>query len=107
DNITTTTLGLRGKTVLEMGRQDVRLTAGLGWRHASGDVNATRTMSFIQGNGAAFTVAGSPVAKDSAVVDLAAETNVGKNTAMGLAYTGQFGKGSTDSTGSLYLKVRF
>src|SRR3546814_4453214 len=39
DNITTTTLGLRGKTVLEMGRQDVRLTAGLGWRHASGDVN--------------------------------------------------------------------
>src|SRR3546814_16731671 len=51
DNITTTTLGLRGKTVLEMGRQDVRLTAGLGWRHASGDVNATRPMSFIQGNG--------------------------------------------------------
>src|SRR3546814_3256101 len=69
DNITTTTLGLRGKTVLEMGRQDVRLTAGLDWRHASGDVNATRTMSFIQGNGAAFTVAGSPVAKDSAGVE--------------------------------------
>src|SRR3546814_6698541 len=36
DNIHTQTLGLRGKTVLEMGRQEVRLTAGLGWRHASG-----------------------------------------------------------------------
>src|SRR3546814_18262999 len=91
DNITTTTLGLRGKTVLEMGRQDVRLTAGLGWRHSSGDVNAPRTISFIQGNGAAFTVAGSPVAKDSAGGALAAEPNVGKNQGLGAGSTERIG----------------
>ncbi|MFW7341223.1 autotransporter domain-containing protein [Pollutimonas sp. H1-120] len=107
DNVTTVTLGLRGKTAVELGRHEARLSAGLGWRHASGDVASTRTMSFIQGNGAAFTVAGAPIAKNAAVVDLGAEMNVGKNAAMGLGYSGQFGQGSTDSTGSLYVKVRF
>lgn len=107
DNVTTVTLGLRGKTAVELGRHEARLSAGLGWRHAAGDVASTRTMSFIQGNGAAFTVAGAPIAKNAAVVDLGAEMNVGKNAAMGLGYSGQFGQGSTDSTGSLYVKVRF
>lgn len=107
DNVTTVTLGLRGKTLVELAGREARLSAGLGWRHASGDVASTRTMSFIQGNGAAFTVAGSPIAKNAAVVDLGAEMDVGKNAAMGLGYSGQFGQGSTDSTGSLYLKVRF
>lgn len=107
DNITTFTLGLRGKTALDLKGKQARLSAGLGWRHAAGDVDANRTMSFIQGNGAAFTVAGSPVAKNAAVVDLGAEMDVGKNAAMGLGYSGQFGNGSTDNTGSLYLKVRF
>ncbi|UYO95202.1 autotransporter outer membrane beta-barrel domain-containing protein [Pollutimonas sp. M17] len=107
DNVTTLTLGLRGKTLVELGGREARLSAGLGWRHASGDVASARTMSFIQGNGAAFTVAGSPIAKNAAVVDLGAEMSVGRNAAMGLGYSGQFGQGSTDSTGSLYLKVRF
>ncbi|NYT44968.1 autotransporter domain-containing protein [Alcaligenaceae bacterium] len=107
DDVTTLTLGLRGTTLMAVGQHDARLSAGLGWRHASGDVNANRTMSFVQGGGAAFTVAGAPIAKNAAVVDLGAEVDVGKNAAMGLAYSGQFGNGSTDSTGSLYLKVRF
>ncbi|WP_178372325.1 autotransporter outer membrane beta-barrel domain-containing protein [Pollutimonas bauzanensis] len=107
DDITTSTLGLRGKTTVEVGRHEARLSAGLGWRHAMGDVSAARRMSFIQGNGAAFTVAGAPVAKNSAVLDLGAEMNVGKNKAMGVAYSGQFGKDSSGSAGSLYLKIRF
>jgi outer membrane autotransporter protein len=107
DNVTTFTLGARGKTTIEAGRHEVRLSAGAGWRHAAGDVDASRKMSFIQGNGATFQVAGAPIAKNAAVVDLGAEMTVGKNAAMGLAYSGQFGNGNTDSTGSLYLKYRF
>jgi outer membrane autotransporter protein len=107
DNVTTFTLGARGKTTVEAGRHEVRLSAGAGWRHAAGDVDASRKMSFIQGNGATFQVAGAPIAKNAAVVDLGAEMTVGKNAAMGLSYNGQFGNGNTDSTGSLYLKVRF
>jgi len=107
DRITTFTLGLRGKTALEFSGKQARLSAGLGWRHAGGDVEAKRTLSFIQGNGAAFTVAGSPVAKNAAVVDVGAELDLGKRAAMGLSYSGQFGNGNTDNTGSLYLKLRF
>jgi outer membrane autotransporter protein len=107
DDITTFTLGLRGKTTVDVGANQASLMAGLGWRHAAGDVDATRTMSFIQGNGAGFKVAGAPIAKNAAVLDLAAEMGVGRNAAMGLSYAGQFGDGNTDSAGTVYLKVKF
>lgn len=107
DQITTFTLGLRGNTALQLGATETRLSAGLGWRHANGDVDATRKLAFIQGGGTAFTVAGSPVAREAAVLDLAAEVDVGRNAALGLAYGGQFGNGNKENTGSLYLKVRF
>ncbi|NYT86652.1 autotransporter outer membrane beta-barrel domain-containing protein [Pollutimonas harenae] len=107
DDVTTFTLGLRGATTITTGKSEARLMAGLGWRHAAGDVDASRSMSFIQGAGDAFRVAGAPIAKNAAVVDLGAEMNVGKNTALGLSYNGQFGNGVSDNAGSVYLRVRF
>lgn len=107
DDVTTFTLGLRGKTAVDVGANQASLFAGLGWRHASGDVEAERRLGFVQGNGATFKVAGAPIAKNAAVVDVGAEMAVGKSAAMGLGYSGQFGNGNTDSTGSLYLKVKF
>ncbi len=107
DDVTTFTLGLRGATAVSTGKSEARLTAGLGWRHASGDVDATRSMSFIQGGGDAFRIAGAPIAENAAVVDLGAEVSVGKNTALGLSYSGQFGDGSSDNAGTVYVRVRF
>ncbi|WP_158306415.1 autotransporter domain-containing protein [Pusillimonas sp. T7-7] len=107
DDVTTFTLGLRGATTITTGKSEARLTAGLGWRHAAGDVDATRSMSFIQGAGDAFSIAGAPIAKNAAVVDLGAEMNVGKNTALGLSYSGQFGDGASDNAGTVYVRVRF
>src|SRR5690606_33954688 len=57
DDVTTFTLGLRGKTEIELGSTQAQIFAGLGWRHASGDVDPARKVSFVQGGGAAFTVA--------------------------------------------------
>lgn len=107
DSLTTLTLGLRGATELAVGAHTARLTAGLGWRHAGGDVNPKTSLSFIQGSGASFNVAGAPIAKDAAVLDLGAEMAVGKQTAVGLSYNGQYGAGNSDSAGTLYLKMRF
>lgn len=107
NNVTSTTLGLRGKTMFELGGKQATLTGGLGWRHAAGDIDASRQVAFVQGNGAAFRVAGAPIAKNAAVMELGVEVAVSINTAMGLSYSGQFGNGSSDDTGSLYLKVRF
>ncbi|TFL11378.1 autotransporter domain-containing protein [Pusillimonas caeni] len=107
DDVTTFTLGLRGKTALNVGAHPAHLFAGLGWRHASGDVDPGRRVSFVQGGGAAFNVAGAPIAKNAAVLDLGVEMAVGRNTAMGLGYSGQYGNDNTDHSGQLYLRTRF
>ena len=107
DSLTTTTLGLRGATELAMGAHTARLTAGLGWRHAGGDVNPKTSLAFIQGSGSSFNVSGAPIARDAAVLDLGAEMAVGKRTTVGLSYGGQYGAGNSDSAGNLYLKMRF
>ncbi|ROT45619.1 autotransporter domain-containing protein [Pusillimonas sp. NJUB218] len=107
DDVTMFTLGLRGKTTIDTGTNKATLFAGLGWRHAAGDIESSRSMRFTQGNGASFKVAGSPIAKNAALVDLGAEMAVGKQAALGLSYNGQFGNGNTENTGSLYLRVKF
>ena len=107
DDVTTFTLGLRGKTSVELGSSQAQIFAGLGWRHASGDVDPARKVSFVQGGGAAFTVAGAPIAKNAAIVDLGVEMSVGRSTALGLGYSGQYGDSNTDHSGQLYLRTRF
>lgn len=107
NDLTTFTLGLRSKAQFESGRSKVALSAGLGWRHAAGDIAPERKLSFVHGNGVVFRSSGAPIAKDAAVVDLGAELRAGRQTALGLSYAGQFGNGNTDSVGTLYLRVRF
>jgi subtilase-type serine protease len=107
DQLTTFTLGLRGKTAVDLGGRAVRLAAGAGWRHAAGDINPERRLSFVHGGAGTFNVAGAPIAKNAALLDLGAEVELGKRAAMGLSYNGQVGQGNTDNAGSLYLKVRF
>ncbi|UYO95204.1 autotransporter domain-containing protein [Pollutimonas sp. M17] len=106
-DLTTFTLGLRGKTEFEYGRSQVSLSAGLGWRHAMGDVSPSRKLSFVHGDGAMFRTSGAPIARNAAVAELGAELRVARKTAVGLSYSGQFGNGNTDSAGTLYLRVRF
>lgn len=107
DNVTTFTLGLRGKTAIDVGANQAHIFAGLGWRHASGDVDPNRRVSFVQGGGTAFNVAGAPIAKNAAILDLGIEMAVGANTAMGLGYSGQYGSDNTDHSGQVFLRTRF
>ncbi|HUH86720.1 MAG TPA: autotransporter outer membrane beta-barrel domain-containing protein, partial [Pusillimonas sp.] len=107
DDITTFTLGLRGHTAIELGAHQAHVFAGLGWRHASGDVDPGRRLSFVQGGGSAFKVAGAPLAKNAALADLGVQVAVGRNTAMGLGYSGQYGKDSTDHSAQFFLRTRF
>jgi len=107
DDITALTLGLRGKTRIEFGAGAAELSAGAGWRHAAGDVDPGRSLSFVEGGGGSFRVSGAPIARDAAVLDLGAQVAVGRNTVMGLAYSGQYGGGNTDHAATLSVKVRF
>jgi len=103
----TYTLGLRTALVFPGKTNTFTLRGTLGWRHATGDQDPSRTMSFIEGAGSSFSVLGAPIAKNVAVVGIGGELGLGENVAMGLSYDGQFGSGNTDNSGSLFLKVRF
>lgn len=106
-DVKTFTLGLRTAATFEVNGSRATLRASLGWRHASGDTRPRTTMAFIQGNGAAFEIAGAPVADDAAVFGLGGEVALGKNAALGVGYNGQVGDGNREHMGGVYLKVRF
>ncbi|MCY1525401.1 Extracellular serine protease [compost metagenome] len=105
DDVTSTTLGLRGAWQFGSDRAPGRLTASLGWRHAMGDVKPRQELAFD--GGSTFSVTGVPIARDAAVVGLGAEVAIARNTTAGVSYDAQFGGGNRQQSGLLKLAVRF
>ncbi|RUU96308.1 autotransporter outer membrane beta-barrel domain-containing protein, partial [Mesorhizobium sp. M7A.T.Ca.TU.009.01.3.1] len=83
-----TTLGLRGSSDFAFGGMNATVRGMLGWRHAFGDVTPTSSFAFAGGDH--FTIAGVPIARDSAVVEVGLDFNMSANATLGLSYTGQF-----------------
>lgn len=104
-NVGTTTLGLRAQTTFDVKDTAARLRGMLGWRHAYGDVNPEATMSFDGSQ--PFTVAGNPLARDAAVMEVGVDVAMSKNATLGLAYSGQFGDGNRQNTGTVNVSWRF
>jgi len=67
----------------------------VGWRHAFGTVTPTAGLSFASG-ATPFVVAGVPIARDAAAVELGIEGRVWRNATLGLAYTGQIASQADD-----------
>ncbi len=61
DDVTSTTLGLRGAMLIGSDSAPGRLTDTLGWRHARGDVKPTQKLAFE--GGSRFSVSGIPIAR--------------------------------------------
>jgi outer membrane autotransporter protein len=102
---TFTTLGLRGARETLLGDTSTRLSGGIGWRHAFGDITPTTVNSFSTGT--AFTVAGAPVAQDALLVDLGAEFALGEGTSLDLGYAAEFGSGLSNHNMTATLSHRF
>jgi len=86
---TFTTLGLRAATVVGFANGMAVTARGMaGWRHAFGDVVPTTALAFGS-NGVPFTIAGAPLAKDSAVVEAGLDFDVTAAARLGIAYSGQ------------------
>lgn len=105
DDVTSTTLGMRGSWEFESKDAPGRVTASLGWRHAMGDVKPRQELAFE--GGSTFSVTGVPIAQNAAVVGLGAEVAIARNTTAGVAYDAQFGGGNRQQSGVLRLAVRF
>ncbi|WP_286897232.1 autotransporter outer membrane beta-barrel domain-containing protein [Achromobacter sp. UBA2119] len=105
DDVTSTTLGLRGAMLIGTDDAPGRLTATVGWRHAMGDVKPTQKLAFE--GGSTFTVSGVPIAQNAAVLGLGAEVAITRNTTAGVAYDAQFGGGNRQQSGMFKLMTRF
>ncbi|PCE32533.1 autotransporter domain-containing protein [Burkholderia ubonensis] len=91
------TLGVRAATELGvLATSALTAHTTVGWRHAFGNVRPTSTFAFAAGS-TSFQVAGVPIARDSAVLELGLDASVTKNLTLGVSYSGQFGSGVRDN----------
>ncbi|MDZ5452017.1 autotransporter domain-containing protein [Labrys sedimenti] len=100
-----TTLGLRASTSFDLFGIATTVRGSLGWRHAYGDVKPLSIQAFA--GGAAFTVAGVPIARNAAVVSAGIDMAVSRNTSLGLSYDGQFASSAQQHGFKANLSVRF
>jgi outer membrane autotransporter protein len=100
---TYTTLGVRGATALT---NTLTARGTLGWRHALGDITPVAALAF-QSGGTAFSLAGSPIARDALVAEAGLDFDVAANVSLGVSWTGQFADTAYDNTVKGNLTWRF
>ena len=105
DTLASTTLGVRAHSDFVVAGKDTRVRASLGVRHAWGKLSQNRTMAF-EGS-SSFTVAGAPLARNTALVGLQAEMALSRYSALVLGYNGEYGSGSRDQSASVKVRWAF
>ncbi|RUZ35590.1 autotransporter domain-containing protein, partial [Mesorhizobium sp. M7A.F.Ca.US.003.02.1.1] len=100
-----TTLGLRASAGFDLGGMQATAQGTLGWRHAFGDTTPTADMAFAGGD--LFTIAGVPIARDTAIVGAGLDFRIADSTTLGISYSGQFGKKAADQGVRATMEVRF
>ncbi|WP_145925250.1 autotransporter outer membrane beta-barrel domain-containing protein [Bordetella sp. H567] len=105
NKVTTTTLGLRAEAKVESAGKPGRVYAMAGWRHGFGDLDPETTLAFADST--PFTVAGAPIARDSAVTSVGIDMQVSRSATFGVAYNGQFGGGNRQNAGTVNVRWQF
>lgn len=95
-NMGTTTLGSRASVDFKLADTPTKLTATAGWRHAFGTLNPDTTAAFS--GGTPFTVSGTPMARDTAVVGANLGLALTASTSLGVSYDGEFGNSANNNT---------
>ncbi|MDF0604804.1 autotransporter domain-containing protein [Neisseriaceae bacterium TC5R-5] len=86
-NVSFSTLGLRLSQALETSTP-ISLKGQLGWRHAFGDTTPESTQRLA--GGSSFTTEGTPIAKDSGILELGAEVKLSRQTTFSFSYYGLY-----------------
>lgn len=86
--------------------QAVTVWGSAGWRHAYSDVTPKIQSRFAEHN-ISFSIQGTSVSRDLAIVEYGAEMNITPNAMIGVNYNGQLGDGSTDHGAKAYINWRF
>ncbi|WDS35720.1 autotransporter domain-containing protein [Pseudoxanthomonas sp.] len=96
DELLTSTAGVRAAWDISGGQVDGAIvTAGLAWQNASGELKADSRARFAAG-GDAFTVYGTPLARNVAIAELGVGVNTGANARLSLSAQGRAGDGQRE-----------
>jgi outer membrane autotransporter protein len=102
---TFTTVGLRASTDFLIGTAKTTLSGTLAWRHAFGDTTPLSRFAFSGSD--AFTIAGAPIAKDTAVLQAGVDVKLSEMATLGLSYNGEFGDGAATNGVDARLGIKF
>jgi outer membrane autotransporter protein len=102
--VTFTTTGVRGSTDFSIASNRMTVSAGAGWRRAFGERLPLSTLGL---SSADFTVAGTAIAQDAAVIDANVTMFPADNAALSLAYNGQLASSAAEHTVTARLKIAF
>lgn len=100
-----TTIGLRSATRVQFDETPATLRGTVGWQHAFGDTSPTTTSAFA--SGASFETTGTPLDKDSVIVEAGIDLHLTPRTVLGATYQGQFAPGNALNRVRAELQVRF
>ncbi|MDR2837223.1 MAG: autotransporter domain-containing protein [Azonexus sp.] len=105
EDMTFSTLGVHAASDLPIGNINARFKGTLGWRHALNGVTPDATLRFA--GGSAFSIAGVPIERNAAVLDIGLDFALSKTATVGVAYNGQFGSGARDQSVQVNVAVSF
>jgi outer membrane autotransporter protein len=107
DNVNTafSTLGIRTSSDFSIGSADFTARGTLGWQHAYGQVTQTSSVAFSGGQG--FSVAGVPIVRDAAVIEIGMNAAIARNATLGISYSGQIGSEALDNRVTGKFNYRF
>jgi outer membrane autotransporter protein len=98
ENIGYSSLGLRAGTLWTLANGTVIAPhASAAWQYAFGDVVPTAALAFAS-TGAAFTVSGVPIAKNSALIEGGIDWRITAQIKLGVAYQGELAKSAQTNT---------
>jgi outer membrane autotransporter protein len=100
-----TTLGLRAETMFQLGGMATTARGMVGWRHAFGDTTPDTRNAFAGLED--FTVAGAPIAEDTAVIEAGLDFSLSEAARIGVSYDGQFGSGAEEHGLTASFSMRF
>lgn len=103
--VTYSSLGLRGTLPWAMGDLRGAARASLAWQHAFGDVTPMTTFSFSGSQ--PFTVAGTPVAQDAALVEAGLDIAFSSSLTASVFYAGQLASDAQENMLKGGLTLRF
>lgn len=104
-HLASTTLGLHLHQAFQWAGKDGHLRATMGWRHAWGDINPSKTLAFEAGP--SFTVTGAPLARNTALLKLEAEIAWSRNAALAMGLRSEIGQGLREQAAQIKLHWGF